>query len=123
MKNNKHLKSEIISFRLAPDEFLPFSEKLKLSGMSRSAFFRQIFIDGNVSFTVNAIPDMNYRKLLFYYNKSSNNLNQMAHITNSANLNGQVSEITMRKVLVELITIRNILLAGVSNNADTLSGA
>lgn len=123
MKNNKHLKSEIISFRLAPDEFLPFSEKLKLSGMSRSAFFRQIFIDGNVSFTVNAIPDMNYRKLLFYYNKSSNNLNQIAHIANSANVTGQISEITMRKVLVELITIRNILLSGISINVDTLPRA
>lgn len=122
MNTHKKIKTEVVAFRLSPDEFLPFAEKLKISGMSRSSFFRQIFIDSNVSFTVNAIPDTNYRKLLFYYNKSSNNLNQIAHIANSANLNGQVSEVTMKKVLIELITIRNILLSGVSDNAHSMPG-
>lgn len=111
-------KNEVVSFRLSSEDFAPFAEKLAKSNMTRSEFFREIFINANVNLTINELPDKDYTRLLFYYNKSGNNLNQLAYFANSAVLNGQVSEALCQKLLYQLNTIREILLSGVNYHVD-----
>lgn len=108
-------RNRVLSFRLSDEEFAAFDEKLKASGMSKSKFFREVFLNSKVAFNVKAGPPREYHKLLFFYNKSSNNLNQIAHRLHRAYRGGIVSERLYRKVMNALVAIHGILLAGVSD--------
>ncbi len=118
MKNIKSKKDEVITFRLSSEDFAPYKDKLAKSNMSRSAFFREAFINLNVNLIVNEKPDRNYIDLLRYYNKSSNNFNQIAKNSNKAFVSGQISEKLFTQILYQLNSTREILLAGLNNNAD-----
>lgn len=52
------------------------------------------------------------RKLQYLYNKTSNNMNQLAHRANSDYLAGKLSESTYSSILAELSEIRRALLSG-----------
>lgn len=113
--SEKKNKSHAYSFRLTDEEAAIFEEKIAASNMSKSEFFREVFINSNVNLTVKAAPSKDYQRLLFLTNKASNNLNQLAHRVNTHHLNGKVSDRLYRKYLNTLISIRDILLAGVDN--------
>lgn len=113
--SEKKKKTHAYSFRLTDEEAAIFEEKIAASNMSKSEFFREVFINSNVNLTVKAAPSKDYQRLLFFTNKASNNLNQLAHKVNVHHLNGKVSERLYRKYLNTLISIRDILLAGVDN--------
>ncbi|EPR9400223.1 plasmid mobilization protein [Escherichia coli] len=113
--SEKKKKTHAYSFRLTDEEAAIFEEKIAASNMSKSEFFREVFINSNVNLTVKAAPSKDYQRLLFFTNKASNNLNQLAHKVNVHHLNGKVSERLYRKYLNTLISIRDILLSGVDN--------
>ena len=108
-----HLKDKVVAFRLSLEDFAHFEEKLQLSQMTKSAFFREVFLNSNVSLTVQSAPSKELGRLTFLYNKASNNLNQIAHQVNIAHLAGKVSERLYQKVNNGLIDIRELLLLGV----------
>ena len=56
-----------------------------------------------------------YERLLFFYSKASNNLNQLAHSVNRSWKKDIVSERLYAKFLNELVSIRELLSSGVSN--------
>lgn len=106
-------KTKVFGFRLAESEGEMYDNKLKELGMSRSEFFRQAFRNLNVTFEA---PTKDYERLLFIFNKSSNNLNQLAHRVHSTHLkSGVISESLYIKWLNELVSIRELLRAGVSD--------
>ncbi|PUA41474.1 molybdopterin-guanine dinucleotide biosynthesis protein MobC [Pseudomonas protegens] len=111
-------RNRVLSFRLSDEEFAAFDEKLKASRMSKSEFFREVFINAKVSFNVKAAPPKEYGRLLFLYNKSSNNINQLTHSVHRAYRRGIVSERLYVKLLNSLVNIEALLLAGV-NDADS----
>jgi hypothetical protein len=109
----KKPETKVFGFRLEQSEGEMYDAKLKELGLTRSEFFRQAFRDLNVTFQA---PSKDYERLLFIFNKSSNNLNQLAHRVHSAHLkSGLISETLYIKLLNELVLIRELLRAGAGN--------
>lgn len=106
-------KTTVFAFRLPAGEGKQYDEQLAQLGMSRSQFLRESFRKFDVTFEA---PSKDYERLLFLYNKSSNNLNQLTHRVHSAHLkSGVMSESVYLKWLNELISIRELLQAGVNH--------
>ncbi|WP_434598695.1 molybdopterin-guanine dinucleotide biosynthesis protein MobC (plasmid) [Pseudomonas sp. R4-76] len=110
-------KGRVVSFRLTDEQMAPYEEKIKAAGLSQSAFFRETFLQANPVFEQSS---QEYERLLFYYSKASNNLNQLAHSVNRAWKGDIISQALYAKWLNELISIRELIAAGV-NNADKTS--
>lgn len=98
----KHKKEMVVSLRITPDEFLPFEKQIKESQLSRSAFFRKLVLDKQGSINIE-VKDT--RQLLYLFNKSSNNINQLALKVNVAHKNGIISD---RKYTLFLNALYNI---------------
>lgn len=106
-------KTIVFAFRLPAEEGRQYDEQLAVRGMSRSQFLRESFRQFDVTFEA---PSKDYERLLFLYNKSSNNLNQLAHRVHSTHLkSGVISETLYLKWLNELVAIRELLQAGVNH--------
>lgn len=108
-------KTRVVSFRIAEEDIAAYEEKLKSSGVTKSKFFRGILFDSNATFELPP-KTKDYERLLFLYNKSSNNLNQLAHKINSAYRKSEIiSDSLYIKAINELVLIRELLKAGVSH--------
>lgn len=108
-------KTKLYSFRLTEDEANIFEEKIAASQLTKSQFFREVFIKSNVNLTLKSAPSKDYQRLLFLVNKSSNNLNQIAHKINAYHMQGRISDSLYKKFLNNLINIRDLLLSGISD--------
>lgn len=108
----KKNKGKVLSFRVTDEEALAFEEELAASGMTKSRYFREVFINKKAEIKVE-IKDL--QKVIFYFNKASNNLNQLAHQVNSAHYSEKVSERIYLRFLNSLADIRNLLLKGVND--------
>ncbi|HDI9686072.1 TPA: plasmid mobilization relaxosome protein MobC, partial [Escherichia coli] len=82
--------------------------------VSRSEFFRMLILN-----RLDDIPALkpkrptDYRELLRLFNKSSNNINQMAKKINTEYRNGFISESTYLRYLNVLVNIRDAFVAGI----------
>lgn len=105
-KNEKNNKDVVISLRISAEDFSLFANKIETSKMSRSAFFRNIVLSktNNINITVK-----NTDKLLYYFNKAGNNINQLAKNANIAYRNGKVSDKKYTMYLNVLINIESLL--------------
>ena len=114
MSGRKNKKC-VVAFRVTEEERAALDEKLKHTGVSQSEYLQRVLFDSNATFE--APPQTkDYERLLFLYNKSSNNLNQLAHRVNSAYRRSEViSESLYIKTINELVLIRELLKAGVSH--------
>lgn len=106
-------KSIVISFRLSESAYEPYREAVEKSGMGRSAFFRQLFIDNKskVVLAEKKIHTEDYNKYLNLVNKISNNLNQLARLLNGAEKVGKVTHQQYATGLNTLNSIRLMLLS------------
>jgi hypothetical protein len=98
-KQNKDIG---ISLRLTRDDFSPFEQQIKESQLSRSAFFRKLILSKGGLINIE-VKDT--KKLLYLFNKSSNNINQLALKVNAAHKNGVISD---RKYTLFLNALMNI---------------
>ena len=120
MKKNKKestdkgndLLDRTVAFRMSSNTFAEFEKKLMLAGVSRSEFFREVFINNNVSLIVKSAPSREYKEMLFLFNKASNNLNQVARQANVAKKSGLLSDAIATRLLQELVQIRQLMLSG-----------
>ncbi|SEL88442.1 mobilisation protein (MobC) [Kosakonia sacchari] len=108
----KKTKDRVFHFRVSEEEAEAFERRLAESGMSKSRYFREVFINQKAEITV-TVKDM--QTIIFYFNKSSNNLNQLAHQVNTAHYSHKVSDKVYRLFLNTLTDIRTLLLKGVSD--------
>lgn len=98
----KQKKEIVVSLRITPDEFSPFEKQIKESQLSRSAFFRKLVLDKQGSINIE-VKDTS--QLLYLFNKSSNNINQLALKVNVSHKNGTISD---RKYTLFLNALLNI---------------
>lgn len=103
---DKQNKVIVVSFRLTRDEFSPFEEQVKKSQLSRSAFFRKLSLSKSDGINIE-VKDTT--KLLYLFNKSSNNINQLALKINAAHKNGTISERKYTLLLNALINISSLM--------------
>lgn len=112
MKEKKN-KSVMIGLRLTNEEFAKFEPVIQATGLGKSEFFRLIILGNFDPGVNNNVKKNNQRELLRLFNKSSNNLNQIAKKINTEYRNGFISESTYLRYLNILINIRDAFVRGV----------
>ncbi len=108
----KQNKDIVVSLRLSRDEFSPFEQQIKESKLSRSAFFRRLVLDKKNFITIE-VKDT--RQLLYLFNKSSNNINQLAFKVNVAHKNGRISDSKYTLFLNALLNIESLMKKAVTD--------
>jgi len=108
-------KTRVLTLRVTEEDFAEIDKKLKATGMTTSEFLRDVFLNSKVTFNVKESRPVDYQRLLFFYNKASNNINQLAHNVNAANRRGLLSESVYLKWLNKLASIESRFLTGISN--------
>ncbi|ENO8530949.1 plasmid mobilization relaxosome protein MobC [Escherichia coli] len=105
-KPNKNVH---VTFRLTEDEYAPFAKAIEQLDMSKSEFFRMLSLNQIEGYKPDYRQQPDYKRCLFYLQKTSNNINQIAHRLNTDNAKGIISDTLYKKLLNALIGIRNIL--------------
>lgn len=108
------IKDQRIIFRVTEKEKNAFLKKVEDAQTTASDLLRERVLNDEY-FIVARAPktSLDKQKLLYLYNKTSNNLNQLAHQANSYNQKGILSEQHFLQIQASLITIRNLLKSGI----------
>jgi hypothetical protein len=106
-----------ISFRVPLEVEEEFRAKAEAAGMSQADFLRECVISNRTKVIARPTCSVDRKLLLYAINKIGNNLNQLAHAANAANLAGRASEPTYRAILDHLQWIERYL-TGVLGRVD-----
>ena len=109
------IKDKRIIFRVTEAEKNTFLSKVSKSQMTASDLLRERVLK-NEYFIVAREPkaSLDKEKLIHLYNKTSNNMNQLAHQANSHNKKGTLSDIQFDQFQATLTSIRNLLKSGIT---------
>lgn len=113
---DKELKNHRIIFRVTEKEKQSFDKKVKQANTTASDMLRERVLKDEY-FIVAREPkaSVDKKQLMFLFNKTSNNMNQLAHLANSYNQQGILSEAQLNQILSQLITLKNLMKAGIDN--------
>lgn len=94
--------SKPYSFRLPREESADLDSRIAASGLSDSVFLRDYVLKNKP--TVIARPKTSFEKqrMQFVFNKASNNLNQIAHVLNTANVTHRLTDQLFREAVQAL---------------------
>lgn len=109
MTKSKEKKDVPISFRLTKSEYEPYKDILEKTDLSKTDFFRGVFLQKQYTFNVQECKPVEYGKLIFIFNKTSNNINQIAKRLNAENKEGIISQRSYNIAINELITMQSQL--------------
>jgi len=101
--------SQPISFRLTAADREAYLEKVAASGLTQSEFFRQAVLTNRTQIVARPVASVDRKRLLYVFNKTSNNLNQIAYRANAEHLRGKLSEATYVKLVEQLQMISRYL--------------
>ena len=110
-------KKNVITFRLSDEEFEPFIKAMDiLKNENRSEFFRELVVS---NFDLNEVDKRRteyYKGLLFYFNKASNNINQIAKRIHLESLKGggELKLETLNAILMSLNMVNDNFNTGIS---------
>ena len=94
--------THLVSFRLTESDHRAYQEKVEASGLKPSSFFRDCVLTNKTQIIARPKSSLEKARLLYLFNKASNNINQLAHRANSEHKGGGLSESTYLAVLDEL---------------------
>ena len=106
-----------IAFRLARADREAFLEKVRQSGLTQAAFFRECVLTNKTRVVARQAPNVDRKRVTFVVNKAGNNLNQIAHVLNAARLDNSATESTYLAALDTLESIELLLKAHLQNVA------
>jgi hypothetical protein len=98
-----------IAFRLSDADRKVYLDKVNRSGLTQSEFFRQAVLTNRTQVIARPVCSADRKRLLYIFNKTSNNLNQIAHRANSEHVSGELSEDTYEQLLTQLQMISRYL--------------
>ncbi|EGH9360856.1 MobC family plasmid mobilization relaxosome protein [Salmonella enterica] len=104
-------RKHVISVRLTEEEYEPFKKILESTEVSKSEFFRMVLLSRVSDLPTKPKVTPEYKRCLFFFNKTSNNINQIAKRINIDAKKGAVTDSTYRRIMNTLISI-NALLSG-----------
>lgn len=104
-----------VSFRLSQTDYDAYQVKFSASGLSQSDFFREHVLTNRTTVIARAKPSQDKRRLLYLFNKTGNNINQLAHRANSDYLAGTLTETTYEQILQSLEQISRFMKASLPN--------
>jgi hypothetical protein len=100
-----------VSFRLSDADHAAYLAKVEASGMSPAAFFRECVMTNKTQVIAQPKTSQDKARLLYLFNKASNNMNQLARAANAANLAGKVGDRTYEQLLTELQELGHLMKA------------
>ena len=106
-----------VSFRLTAADHAAYLAKVEASGLKPSEFFRECVLQNRTQIVARAKASPERGRLLYLFNKASNNMNQLAHRANADHLAGTLSESTYEGILYNLEQIARYLKAAI-HHAD-----
>lgn len=111
---SKEPKNCRIIFRVTETEKKAFQAKVATANTTESGLLRERILNDEY-YIVAREPkaSVDKKKLTMLYNKSSNNLNQLAHQANSHNLKGTLNDKLFEQILVSLKATQKELKKGV----------
>lgn len=112
---SKETKDNRISFRLTDSEYEPFKVIMDELGLKKSEFFRLLITENLDPDKHSKKNDADYARLLFLFNKTSNNVNQIAKKLNTLFKSGDIREAELRKWLLVLSRISKNLSEGLDH--------
>lgn len=110
-KKTRSALGRSVSTRLTEDQWQVFNEKVGRSGMSSSEFLRDCILTNRTQIVERARVTVERRRILYVINKTGNNLNELAHVANTARVAGHLSESTFVALVDELEMITQLLKA------------
>ncbi len=94
--------SRVVSFRLTLEDYAAYKVKFNASNMSQSEFFREHVLSNTTRVVAKEKSNSDLQRMVFLFQKTSNNLNQLAHRANSENLAGVLSNETFAAISSQL---------------------
>ena len=77
-----------VSFRLTAADHAAYLAKVEASGLKPSEFFRECVLQNRTQIVARPKASPERGRLLYLFNKASNNINQLAHRANADHLAG-----------------------------------
>lgn len=106
------MATKYVGFRLTEVEYEKFAAKAATANMALTEYLRNAILSDNTIIKAKPPKLSKDRKEMFYiFNKTSNNLNQLAYLANTHNKLGTLTDKNHQSILANLITIRNIFAA------------
>lgn len=105
-----------VSFRLTAGDHAAYLAKVDASGLKPSEFFRDAVLTNRTQILARppkASPERG--RLLYLFNKTSNNINQLAHRANADHLAGVISEATYTRILTDLHGLAHYMKAAIKD--------
>ncbi|MBJ9920550.1 plasmid mobilization protein [Burkholderia cenocepacia] len=100
-----------VSTRLTEEQWQIFNDKVERSGMSSSEFLRDCILMNRTQIVERPRVTVERQRIMYVINKTGNNLNQLAHVANTARVSGHLSESTFAALVDELEMITQLLKA------------
>jgi hypothetical protein len=108
LKSDKVL-TRVRGFRLTEDVSTALDEKCRSAGLTPSEFIRDCVLTNRTQVVARAKVSKDKLRLLFLFNKTSNNMNQIAHRANEAHVMKKIDALLYRTILGSLAVLSQIL--------------
>lgn len=102
---------EVLSCRVSKSDFDNVVKKATQANLKTSAFVRSCVLTNKTSIIAKKTVSLEKKRMQFVFNKTGNNMNQIAHALNAASLAGILSGSHLLKALSDLERIRDYLKA------------
>lgn len=117
VKTEEGRLAAIVSCRLTAAESTKYRAQVEAAGLSSGEYLRKLIVERPVQIIARPKPSADKARLIYLYNKASNNLNQIAHRLNAANASGQVTGGLFERSLAQLLSL-DAYLRGRINDVD-----
>lgn len=110
-------KNNVITFRLSDEEFKPFLKAMEiLRSDNKSDFFRNLVVSNFDLKSVDKRKSETFNELLYYFNKASNNINQVAKRIHQEALkeNGELKQEILNAILASLNRLNENFRTGIT---------
>jgi hypothetical protein len=97
------------SLKLTASEAKELDAKIEQSGMSNAEFLRDVVLKNRTEVIAKPRASLEKKRMQFLFNKTSNNMNQIAHVLNGAQLAGKLSTPLCANAITQLEAIAKYL--------------
>ncbi len=118
MKSDKNKVSVHIQTKVSESDYEPFKRIISETGIKPAKLFRDLILSNGENLVVegkDSTHNKDINRMIFYFNKTSNNMNQIAKRLNECRRTGVISERVFLESLNKLISIESYLISGLEN--------
>lgn len=109
-KDDSEKLTKTVAFRLTDGDYVAYKRKFGASGMTQSEFFREHVLTNTTQVIAKSVASTDSKRAVFLLHKASNNINQLAHLANSENVAGFLSEGTFKNIISQLERLNDLLI-------------